>query len=509
MAIARDSIRLFDRILSLDSPRLLDRATFITITALFSLMLISNFGLYGCDDIDTVVRPSPSARFEYWALNDGRYLLFAALRFARLIGLDFLRDYPVFALIYAVSFATFVVAVVDYLTRDIEVSRAERAIISLLFAALLMTNGFHGELIAWKNCFPFMLLIYFIMAACLVILKSERYHRWHYPGLAALFLALNCIYQPATMALFWLAVAWAVVTYIGAGEAEPRNHVRLIRHVAAVAALVVVAGLGYIAITRVVRALGGIASGRPFDFADGHILLLNLARHAKHVIGLVDPSGSIYGPYAGGPVVFLAAILLIIILREALTRSWFQLLFVSALLGTILVCSQNLENILLSRYWPSGRSSFYAGLLLPVLWLAAWLAIRPKMERTLSIVALLAIGLQTMTFAKLTAERFELQRRDYALAKDIGDAIRSDAALAGATGIRLPEHVFPGYYRGLTLPVYDASASVFDFGFPQVPLITFVTGLELARTGTASCPPSEQPGRVRVQREGADIVVCF
>src|SRR2546423_5885593 len=113
MAVARNSNRLlFDRILWLDDPRLLDCAVFVTIAALFSLMLISNFGLYGCDDIDTVVRPSPSARYEYWALYDGRYLLFAALRFSRLIGLDFLRDYSVFALIYAVSFATFIVAAV-------------------------------------------------------------------------------------------------------------------------------------------------------------------------------------------------------------------------------------------------------------------------------------------------------------------------------------------------------------------------------------------------------------
>src|SRR5712691_10256167 len=136
MAVARDSSRLpFDRILSQD-PKLLDRAVFITIAALFSLMLISNFGLYGSDDFDMAVRPSPSAQLEGWALVDGRYLLFAALRFARLIGLDALHDYSVFALIYAVSFATFVVAVIDYLTKDIEFSRAERAIISLLFAAL-------------------------------------------------------------------------------------------------------------------------------------------------------------------------------------------------------------------------------------------------------------------------------------------------------------------------------------------------------------------------------------
>jgi len=513
MGVTRDSSRLpFDW--SLDDPRLLDCAVFITIAALFSLMLISSFGLYGCDDFDIAVRPSPSAQLEHWALVDTRYLVFAAFRFARLIGLDALHDYSVFALFYAVSFATFVVAVVHYLTKDIEVSRAERAIIGLLFAALLMTHGFQAENIVWKNVFTTMLLIYFIMAACLVLLRSERYRLWHYPGLAALFLALNCIYQPATMALFWLAIAWAVVTCIGAGEAEPRNVVRLVRHVVAVAALFVIAGLGYIALTRVVRALGSVATGafvwsRAFDVADGGSLLLNLKHHAKSVIGLVDPSGSIYGPYAGGPVVFLAAILLIIVLREALRRSWFQLFFVSALLGIMLVCSQNLENVLLKGYWPSGRSSFYAGLLLPVLWLGAWLAIRPKMQRVLLLIALLAIGLQTMTFAKLTAEWFEVQRRDYALAKDIGDAIRSEPALAGATGIRLPAQVFPGYYRGLTPPVYDSGRSVFDYPFAQVPFITFVTGLKLAPTGTASCPPSEQPGQVRVRRDGTDIVVCF
>ena len=149
-----------------------------------------------------VVRPSPSAQYEFWALGDSRYLRFAALRFARLIGLDVLRDYSVFALIYTISFAIFIIAVVDYLTKDIQVSRIERAISGLLFASLFMTHGFQAELIAWKNCFPFMLLIYFIMAACLVLLKSERYRGWHYLGLAALFVALNCIYQPATMALF-------------------------------------------------------------------------------------------------------------------------------------------------------------------------------------------------------------------------------------------------------------------------------------------------------------------
>jgi hypothetical protein len=131
------------------------------------------------------------------------------------------------------------------------------------------------------------------------------------------------------------------------------------------------------------------------------------------------------------------------------------------------------------------------------------------MEGRLLLIAAVAIALQTMIFAKLTTERFELQRRDYALAKDIGDAIRSDPSLAGVTGISLPTQLFAGYYRFLTRPILDSGRSVLSYNFAQVPLITFVTGLELVRTGTASCRPSEKPGQVRVRRDGTDIAVCF
>src|SRR5260370_17351172 len=207
MAVTRDSGSLaFDKIFLLDLPWL-DSAVFIAIVALFSMILISTFGLYGVDDILLVVQPSPSLEFAHWALIDGRYVLYLALRSARLIGLDAMNDYAIIALIYAVSFATFVAAVVDYLIRDIEVSRSERAIIGLLFSVLFMTHDFQVALIASKNYFPFMLLIYFIMAACLAVLKSKRRLRWHYPGLAALFLALNCIYQPSTLSLLLLPFA--------------------------------------------------------------------------------------------------------------------------------------------------------------------------------------------------------------------------------------------------------------------------------------------------------------
>src|SRR4029077_17250020 len=105
------------------------------------------------------------------------------------------------------------------------------------------------------------------------------------------------------------------------------------------------------------------------------------------------------------------------------------------------VCAQNLENLLLATYWPTGRSSFYAALLLPVLSLASWVSIRPTMRSTVWIIVFISISLQATMFAKLTAERFELQRRDYALAKEIGNAILGEATLADTSDIRLPRQV--------------------------------------------------------------------
>jgi hypothetical protein len=492
-------------------PRTLDYAVFVTIAAVFTLMLTSNFGYYSMDDLDMVVQPNPSGEFEVWALDDGRYLLFAALKLASAVGLDVLRDYSVLAVIYAISFALFVTTTVSYLTRGLAISPIQRNVFGLVFALAFMTHGFVGDLIAWKNCFPFMLLIFLIMAACLVLLGSERLGLSRFIGLAGLFLMLNCIYQPATMALFWLSLGRALVGNLGTYDGRSQTVMRILRHVIAVTALFIIAGIGYVALTRVVLALTGITSTRPFGLADGNTLLFNLFYHAQAVIGLLTPSGSIYGPYAGGPVVFVLAILMGVILLESALRSRPQFFSTLAILGCLTVCAQNLENLLLATYWPTGRSSFYAALLLPVLSLAAWVSIRPTMRSAVWIIVFVAISLQATMFAKLTAERFELQRRDYALAKEIGDAIRGEATLPNTNDIRLPKQVPAVHYRNLTSPVFDSGRSAFDYSFAQAPIIEFVTGMKLKRIGVASCPPNAVRDQinVRIRREGAVTVICF
>ncbi len=499
-----------DTVLEL-GPAFLSGATFVLIAVVFGLILISNFGYYSTDDVHLIVQPSPSAEFAAWSLLDGRYVLAAATKLANLVGLDVVRDYSAFAAIYAVAFAVFVIGVVNYLTQDLAVSPMRHAVFCLVFALVFMTHGFMADLIAWKACFIVMILIFLIMTACLALLQPERMTPPRYAGLASLFLMLNSIYQPATMALFWLSLAWALVTCLGAQDDRIGLPRHLFRHVSAVASLFVLSGLGYIALTRIVFALTGTVSARPFDLANGGTFLLNLVYHAQSVISLLDPSGSFYGPYAGGPVVLLTAILACAVLLESALRSWFRLLVVISLVGCLLLFAQNPENILLGHFWPAGRNSFYVGFLPSVLWLAAWVAIRSHMRLPLMVIVFLVIDLQATMFAKLTAERFELRRRDYALATDIGDAIVRDATLVETTAISLPRYVPATHYRALVLPVFDSGVSAFDKLWSQAEIITLATGLKLTRVGTAACPRSERPDliSIRVSRDDLGIVVCF
>ena len=64
---------------------------------------------------------------------------------------------------------------------------------------------------------------------------------------------------------------------------------RLLRHVATVTALVVIAGLAYLALTRVVRALGAsetFVSGRAFNLADDGTLFIHSFDHGRSFYSL-------------------------------------------------------------------------------------------------------------------------------------------------------------------------------------------------------------------------------
>lgn len=510
MEATRDDRDAFRRSVE-PSPLVIDCALFVAISTAFGVLLFSNFGYFSNDDVYIVVQPSPSAEIAPLHLEDGRYLLFAATRLLMVLGLDILRDYQVFAIMYAVAFATFAVTVVNYLTSDVAVSNIQQAIIAFLFARAFMTHGFVSDLIAWKVCFLYMVLILPIMAACLVMLQLAMPGWSHYAKLTILFLTLNFIYQQATMAQLWLSLARSLINYVSARDGRFQVLPRLLRHVLAVAAFFVISGLGYIALTKFVFWLTGVGSTRPFDLADDQTFLLNLSYHVQCVIGLLDPSGTIYGPYVGGPVALLGLVMIGLVLYEATRRSWRRLLIVLIILGCLMLCSQNLENLLLRVYWPSARSSFYAAMLLPVLGLTLWLAVRPNMRPTILVIAFVAINLQAAMFAKLTAERFELQRRDFVLAREISNAILADVTLADTSGISFPRHVPSTQYRGLTSSVLDSGQSAFDSLWSQAPVIDFVTGLKLTRVGVAACPLSMRRDliRVHVRREGTGIVVCY
>ena len=99
--------------------RLLPEWSVIPIIAgLFVLAFRENAGYLNVDDLNAIISDSPAEIYAQISLQDGRYLLVAALRAFKAFDIDGLLDYAVFAALYAFAFAWFCQAAVAYLTHD-------------------------------------------------------------------------------------------------------------------------------------------------------------------------------------------------------------------------------------------------------------------------------------------------------------------------------------------------------------------------------------------------------
>ncbi len=93
-----------DRLLA----RLLPEWSVIPIIAgLFIWAFSGYFGYLNIDDLIAIVSDNPAEVYARIDVQDGRYLLAAAVLAFKAIGLDGLRDYTIFAVLYAFVFAWF------------------------------------------------------------------------------------------------------------------------------------------------------------------------------------------------------------------------------------------------------------------------------------------------------------------------------------------------------------------------------------------------------------------
>src|SRR5688572_27522320 len=77
------------------------------ITGQFIWAFSQHIGYLNVDDLIAIVSGNPAEAYAVIDLQDGRHLLAAAILAVNAIGLDGLRDYTVFAVLYAFVFAWF------------------------------------------------------------------------------------------------------------------------------------------------------------------------------------------------------------------------------------------------------------------------------------------------------------------------------------------------------------------------------------------------------------------
>ena len=337
--------------------RLLPEWSVIPIIAgLFVLAFCENVGYLNVDDLNAIISDSPTEIYAQISLQDGRYLLVAALRAFKAFDIDGLLDYAVFAALYAFAFAWFCQAAVAYLTRDAglrpEIVRAW----TVLFGALLLTHGFFSDLIAWKIAYPVMLLMLLPVAACLELLARRPLTPRLCLALAALMLLANMAYQPGTTAVLFLAFAWVLVTALSPGSRQGGALRPYLVHVGMIVAAYVAAGAAYVLLTRVVRVVEGIDSARPFALSPLHLVPNHVYHYARQVIGVFDPTGYMGDAHAGGPLALVASVLVVALAWLGFKRG--RLLPVLAGLAGLGLLLSNPQNLLMENYYPSGRSSF-------------------------------------------------------------------------------------------------------------------------------------------------------
>jgi hypothetical protein len=479
------------------------------ITGLFIWAFSQNIGYLNVDDLIAIVSGNPAEAYAVIDLQDGRHLLAAAILTFNAIGLDGLRDYTVFAVLYAFVFAWFCQAAVAYVARDSGLRPEIVRVWTILSGTLLLTHGFFSELIAWKIAYHVMLVTLVPVTLCLRLLARQSPTPRLCLELAGLMLIINMTYQPGATAVLFLTFAWILVTALSPGGRAGRTLGPYLAQVGMVVAAYVAAGVGYVIVTHVIRAVSGIGAARPFALVSLHQLPNHIYLHITQIIGMFDPTGVLRGTRMAEPQALIALALVAGLAWLAFRRGNFVPVW-AGLVGLSLLLT-NPQNLLLMYYVPSDRSSFYIGFFLPVLLIAAHASgPSPRWKDRIVGLTVVVLALQVAWFLRQSSEQIELQRREFAFARLIVNTIDADPTTRNAPSVRLPRTPPPGIYQGLHSGMGRTTSTIFEWTWGISALLTYASGRKLTYVGYSNCPAARSgPLEFVLRREGDTIEVCY
>jgi hypothetical protein len=467
---------------------------------LFAIILVH--AAYTTDDIAQLMSPAGATGTAFTMLHNARPIGWALdLLYAR-IGIDTIRDFPLFA---AGLVAAFV-----YFSRSLAVvfgRHPSREGYAALSALTLAVSPSFLEFLSYR-------LVADILAIALVAMGfalrlAARPSSARRPILlAAAGLVMAYAYQPAIMAVLWL-LAWKVIFE---SFLEPDRWAQSL-WASTWQGLSILSGvcLALVLLGLAGEAFGVQAFGRAS--ATGATLAANLGQHLRWVGELfILPSGRYLGriptPLYLAYSAIMATLAVIGVRRKATPLPGAASILI--LLAAIVATLQNPENILTPLYWPSLRSSFYLSLL-PPLCSAFAASASQRLGAGMFFVALVVMATSSLEASISWAE---VQRRDTMLADEIARQIIRLDPDGNVTQVRFPEKAWEGldgYFGGIAKSTLNWSDSQFFARWSQAPFLEFATGMKLTAGPPSDCEEAPRRDRIVVQVKivGNAANVCF
>lgn len=475
-------------------------AHFLVAALVFCAALAAVHPWYSVDYFGILLRGDRYEHMVEAEMLSARYMNAALLLAFQKLGLDTVRDYPVFVAAAAAATALFLRRVyLDFL-------RLPASLLWFTFcSASFLFGGAMLDLLSYREV-PHHTPAMFAAAYPFVAADGIRSRLLRAAVRALSVLATFTVYQPAVTMLLVLVVLRAMF------QTASGDSVREVwRDMVELGAGIAVGTVAYFAIKAGVDTTRFRLSRQMLDFHNPAAVRTRVGEHARAILYLfATPSERYKWAHVGiGLIVALAAFL-----WRAAQAERGRLVVVSGLAVVLVLLLQNPMNFAMKDYWPTPRSSFYwamvPGLLLAYAFAGASEGTRRHAAGTYALAGLSAT--YAAAAVVLVNDGTELRKRDYALARDIAREVRAMPALAGATQIKMPQDwglLRPAYYRGV-----DGLA--FDYGTPALypswtigPFLEWATGLRLRYAGASVCSAPGTAPRIRVTNDAGIVSVCF
>jgi hypothetical protein len=467
--------------------------------------LALSFGYLSADDISFIVQENPNTNIIVAELWNGRYLTALTTYLMKLLSIDALRNFALFAVFYAVAFVLLVHSMSNY------IGITNTNYTALLACSCILFHPGNLDLDQYKVNFIADAEMYIFAGLALRSIGEDQE-----PGVwpsfrSASFSALSFLsYQPALLLIViafllrWLGL-FTAPSFMGIFT---RFYKELFRFCAIMAGGLLIA----FTVTKLGEVLTGIGFDRISLIAPSNIPW-RILQHLHSIANMWMPFRTVqYGSMSAGPVMIIGALVGLISVFCAPSRHRLISLF---LLVSILALSQIPIHIFTSDYWPTLRSSFYFIYISPCLIMIGTAHIRQANAVRTSLLGVYVLVCASIFF-NYTADRYSTKNRDEALARLVVSRILEAGVASEPIRVAFPTAVAEhreilAVTSGLRSSLFDWSHSAFARPWSRAAILNYVSGVVFIeeQADSASCPSQTNLQPIKITKVEGRFDVCF